>query len=164
MKRTELKRGAGLSRNSRLQPGKRHARADRALAAVTGGDIAAARAAMHTVTDFWEAARAQGICQVTGKCGPWDSHHVIEKDWLRRHGKDPWDPRNALRILDGIHANHTGAHERIPMRCLRQENIDFAFETMSAGAHFYLRRRYAGYDERVELALAESEYRAARPE
>lgn len=154
VKRTELRR------KSRLKPGKRHAHADRALAAASNGEMEMARAAMHTVKDFWDSARAQRVCAVTGLQGEFDPHHVVEKQWLRQHGLDPWDPRNALRLSTIAHARHTNAFKRVPMKCLRDENIAFAFEVMGPGAHFYLRRRYTGYDPRVELALAESEHRA----
>lgn len=118
---------------------------------------------MHTATQFWEAARAQRVCAVTRRGGEFEAHHVIAKDFLRRLGRDPWDPRNALRLAPRVHERHTNAVDRVHVRQLTDANIEFAFEVLGAGAHFYLRRHYAGYDPRVELALIDEEDPAGDP-
>lgn len=158
-----LSRSNGLTRNAKLKSGKRGAQARRVLdrrrrelydqdAPETNAELA-----LYTATQFWEAARAQRVCAVTRKGGDFEAHHVVEKDYLKRMGRDPWDPRNALRLLTRVHVAHTSAMERVPACCLTDANIEFAFEMLGAGAHFYLRRHYPGYDPRIELALADAE-------
>ena len=108
---------------------------------------------------FRDAARFQGICAVAGHRGPWDAHHVVEAKWLKVNAPTLlWDPRNALRLSKRVHERHTNWVRRVPLKALRDENIAFAFSVMGAGAYDYLRRHYAGPDERIELALAEVEH------
>lgn len=130
-RKTELKRGGGLSRG-------RRPRTDRKAS-----------------SRFWEAARDQKVCAVTGTRGPWDAHHVVERQWLRQRGLDEWDPRNALRVIKPVHARHTSAVKRIPLRCLTEESVSYAFELMGLAAHPYLHRHYEGEDPRVEKLVAQ---------
>jgi len=105
---------------------------------------------------FRAAARAQRACAVTGSTGPWDAHHVIERGHLKRTWPDhEWSPENALRLSKRVHERHTTATERVPLRCLTDENLAFAVGLMGVAAHGYLTRRYAGHDERLELLIAE---------
>lgn len=136
MKRTELTRTAGLRRLKRkhLDVG-----------------TAAQRARFH------DTARAQRVCAVTRVIGPWQAHHVIEAQEIKRRGGDIWDPRNALRLSVRAHERHTLAVRRVKLTELRDENLEFAFELMGAAAYVYLTRMYAGFDLRVELLLAELE-------
>lgn len=131
MRRAEqLKRTSAIKRGRRCRTDRRHS------------------------TRFWEAARDQRVCAVTHTAGPWDAHHVIEKQELRRRGVDVWDPRNALRVIKPVHERHTLAVKRIPLRCLTDENLRFAFEVMGLAAHPYLHRLYWGEDERVEQLVS----------
>lgn len=160
-----LKRTKGLDRNSQLKPGKRGAMAERVIRRAEAlydqdSQERVGRRAMATASAFWEAARDQRVCAVTGKAGEFEAHHVVAKEFLKRLGKDPWDPRNALRLLPRIHEQHTNAFDAdhiVRIRQLKDVNIEYAFEVLGAGAHFYLRRHYAGYDPRIELALANTE-------
>lgn len=145
MKRTPLKRGHDLSRKQELRRRKQlKVRKARRRAVDEEARLA-----------FREAGRAQGVCQVSGSRGPWDAHHVIEAQELRRRQTDEWDSRNVLRVSRRVHEQHTLAVKRIPLRCLTDENVAYAFELMGLAAYPYLRRFYDGHDERVELALAE---------
>jgi hypothetical protein len=85
----------------------------------------------------------------------WEAHHVIEKRELKARGLAHllWDERNALRVRPDIHRRHTNRMEPIPLRCLKQDNIDFAFEVMGASAKEHLERLYPGADARVQRAF-----------
>lgn len=107
--------------------------------------------------EFVEAAREQRVCAVTGKSGPFDPHHVVEKSWLKREGLPLDDRRNALRLSPDVHANHTTGMEQVPQRCLTDANIEYAFEVMGVRATDYLARKYSGSDPRVERASAVAE-------
>lgn len=143
MKRTALKRKTGLKRGSGIKRGAGLKQTRRRKVDQVKRDL------------FREAAQAQKCCQVSNSGGPWDPHHVIEKQEIRKRGGDIWDTRNALRISERVHSQHTLAVKRIPIKKLRDENIEFAFELMGLAAYVYLRRMYDGFDERVELAVAE---------
>lgn len=138
MKRTELKRMSALKQGTKRMSRGRRRRSDR--------DASSA---------FWWAARNQRVCAVTRTGGPWQAHHVIERQWLRQRGLDEWDPRNALRVLTPVHTRHTDAVKRIPLRCLTDENLDYAFELMGLAAHLYLHRHYSGEDPRVVRLVAQ---------
>lgn len=43
----------------------------------------------------------------------------------------------------------------MPLSAISDAVIEFAFELMGLAAYVYLRRMYDGFDERVELAVAE---------
>lgn len=145
-RRTELKRGRGPKRKLTMRQ-KSRARARR-------GVPQGQRAPGQQV--FWEAARDQGRCAVSGYAGrDWQAHHVVERQELHRRREDEWDPRNALRLKRRVHEQHTIAKERIPLKCLTDENIRYAVELMGVAAHPYLKRYYSGHDERLELAIAE---------
>lgn len=142
MKRTPLTRSSNLRK-----------RRSRPKARITVGG--------YLPHDFWLAAQAQGHCAVTkapaGRKGPWEAHHVIEKQEVGSRGGDRYDPRNALRLNELAHTRHTRAVRRVRLQELRDENIAFAFELMGRAAYVYLNRMYDGTDTRVELAIAELE-------
>jgi hypothetical protein len=102
--------------------------------------------------EFVMAAREQRVCAVTGKSGPFDPHHVVEQQWLKREGLPVDDRRNALRLSPDVHANHTTGVKQVPQRCLTDENIEYVFEVMGVRAKDYLDRKYDGTDPRVERA------------
>jgi cytochrome c553 len=84
-------------------------------------------------TQAWEFKLAV-MGDPCAKCGRYsslvhESHHVISADYLRRnHLEHVYDARNALAVCEDCHAKHTSAMERIPRRCLRPENEQFAKE------------------------------------
>jgi len=97
-----------------------------------------------------QAARFQRVCAVTGQRGPFHPHHVVREQDVRY--LDPHDPRNALRLNPGVHWNHHHATERIPLICLTDDNLAFAYEEFGPAAYEYLRRHYAGEDARVTVS------------
>lgn len=146
MKRTELKRRSGLKRNATMR---------QKMRARTRRDVPPGQRPPE-VQAFWEAARDQGVCAVTGYRGrDWEAHHVVEAQELRGRRVNEWDPRNALRLSRRVHERHTLALKRVPLNCLTDENIEYAVELMGVGAYPYLKRYYSGHDERLELAIAE---------
>jgi hypothetical protein len=112
---------------------------------------------------FRRAAWLQRACAVTGDARDWDpkigknweAHHVVEAAELKRRNRFDvlWDERNALRLRPDIHRRHTNRMEPVPLRCLSQENIDFAFEVLGASARDYLETKYTGSDARVQRAF-----------
>lgn len=139
MRSSPLKRGKGLKRTGRKRRTPEEEWAHR---------------------EFVEAAREQRVCAVTGKRGPFDPHHVVEQQWLTREGLPLDDRRNALRLSPDVHANHTTKTTKVPMRCLTDANIEYAFEVMGIRAVDYLARHYEGTDPRYERAsqLVEEEW------
>lgn len=114
--------------------------------------------------DFVEEARKQRVCAVTNKPGPFDPHHVVEQQWLKREGLPLDDRRNALRLNPDIHANHTVAAKKVPATCLLDCNIEYAFEVMGVRAKDYFDRKYEGTDPRIEAAakVADEEWERQR--
>ncbi len=119
---------------------------------------------------FQRAAWEQRSCAVTDDARDfdengrknWEAHHVVEARWLRARGHFLWDPRNSLRLRPDVHAAHTSRMKPIPMSCLTDENIEYAFELMGVVAIDYLERLYAGTDPRFQRAseVAEEEWEA----
>lgn len=100
-------------------------------------------------TRFVQAAAAQRVCARCGKAGLFDPHHVVEKSWLKAKGLLIDDPDNALRLCPNCHAQHTGGN-RLKVKHLRTENLQYAFRELGASAGSYLRRKYRGNDARLE--------------
>lgn len=129
--------------------------------------LSAAEAETERRRAFAQAAWAQRQCAVTldprdyldrGPVGKnWEAHHVVDKSWLARHGFGPsiiWDPRNALRLRPDVHRKHTNRTEPVPIQCLLDCNIEFAFEVMGPVAAEWLEKRYhGGPDPRIERAF-----------
>jgi hypothetical protein len=86
--------------------------------------------------------------------GPFDSHHVIYRQEVRRRGGDQGDPENSLTLCHGCHSSHHRRGRVIPLTALRDENIQWAFGLMGAAAYNYFKRSYAGDDPRIDAALA----------
>lgn len=87
---------------------------------------------------------------------------MIEKQELRRRGLPQYDIRNALRLCppnvgEGCHGGQTTALRRVPASALTDDNVAYAFEKLGPFAFYYITRRYAGGDERLDRAVAEAE-------
>lgn len=118
---------------------------------------------------FLRAAWGQRACAVSGDSRDWDpkvgknweAHHVVEASELKRRNRFDvlWDERNALRLTPDVHRRHTNRMEPVPLRCLTQDNIDFAFEVLGASARDYLATKYSGADARVQRAFEVCEAR-----
>lgn len=90
-------------------------------------------------------------------------HHVVYEQHVKKYGGDVNDHRNALGICTKLrpgteydnrcHQRQHAGVRRLPTECLRDENIEFAFELMGMAAYDYFNRYYTGPDERCEAAL-----------
>jgi hypothetical protein len=114
-----------------------------------------------TVDPSDRAARREGkerfksddlVCQgpdCTKRAAPHD-HHVVYEQTVEKWGGDIWDKRNALALCFG---KHEGQHKgkKLPITCLHDRNLDFAYELMGAAATDYLHRHYTGDDPRLEI-------------
>jgi hypothetical protein len=104
----------------------------------TEADFLAARDAFHM------AARAQRVCQ-NPDCPhprrPWDAHHVVYEQELRRLGVPIWDPRNAMRLCKRCHHGHHHLHP-MPQSAITNANIEYALEVLGAYYVDYFNRRY----------------------
>jgi len=109
---------------------------------------------------FRLAAVDQGYC---GNCGvpytgqDFDAHHVIEKRYLKANGLDLFNTDNALLLCEECHRGQTNRLRPLPLECLTDANIQYAFYLLKGYADTYLRRLYTGDDPRVTRALAELE-------
>lgn len=115
---------------------------------------------------FRQEAQRQRVCAVCGEAGSFDAHHVIEKKYLKANNLPLYNTENSLRLCDeqtdnDCHGGHTSGMRRIPLRCLTDRNIQYAFYLLGPAAYYYLKARYTGEDERVERAFAELEDDAA---
>lgn len=99
---------------------------------------------------FHEVAWKQRVCQVCGKGGDYETHHVVKKEHLKQKGLYDmiWDTRNALRLCHGCHAAHTLGYRRVKLDRLTDDNYEFALLIFGMGASQYLRRHYNGKDPR----------------
>lgn len=105
----------------------------------------------------------KGICVNCGKSGWMIRHHVVKQQHVHAEGGDEWDLRNAMDlgatcVCHEMHHKSSVSDMRILLTKIPDEAVEFAFELLGRGAHFYLRRHYRDKDERVELALANLEH------
>lgn len=89
------------------------------------------------------------------------AHHVVYDQELQRRGLPRWDKRNALPVCPKCHERHHKRMQAIPLICLTDENIEYAFAVLGAYGYDYLRQRYAGDDERLEGHLERTSSTAA---
>jgi hypothetical protein len=82
-------------------------------------------------------------------------HHAVYEKTLVRLRLPIWDRRNALGLCVNCHFNHHHGIRKLPLTCLHQRNIDYAFEVMKERAGDYLRRKYDGFDARVQVKETE---------
>lgn len=138
-----MKRSGGPKRKSNISRTKRPSRSRRYR---TTTDIE-----MANKRNFHEAAWKQRVCQECGKGGAHESHHVVEKQKLRQINRWDvvWDTRNCLRLCPACHHSHTVGFRRVKLQNLTDDNYEFAFHILGAGAFYYLRDRYNGKDARL---------------
>lgn len=124
-------------------------------------DAAIKRARRQSAADFKEAAREQRVCAVCGADGPFDAHHVVEAQYLRKNNHPEFVRANALRLCNrysknDCHGKHTSGSRKLRLRDLTDENIDYAFAVLGPQkAESYLQRHYRGTDPRLQRALEE---------
>lgn len=92
----------------------------------------------------WKAS-SWGDCAVCGQPGRLERHHVVLEQHVRKAGGDPWDLRNAMALgmWCRCHREHHQAAQRISLRRVPDDAIDFAAELFGAGAGAYLSRFYS---------------------
>lgn len=104
---------------------------------------------------FREEAQFQRVCARCGGGGDYQAHHVVPKQDLKRRGlvHKLYDPRNALRLCEGLDGNR--CHMRFEKRMLVIEtklllpaNICFIWETLDVAGQNFLERTYTGVDRR----------------
>lgn len=88
-----------------------------------------------------------------------DAHHVIEKRYLKSNCLPLFNTENALLLCEDCHRGQTNRLRPLPLRCLTDANISYAFYLLRSYAHSYLRMNYTGDDPRVERSLEEQERR-----
>jgi hypothetical protein len=114
---------------------------------------------VNNPASFYAAAQVQRVCAVCKKVTRnWEAHHVVQKQRCRVEGAPLHSPDDALRLCarepGACHERHTSGIDRVPLSCLRDENIAFAHAALGAGpAYVYLIAQYAGTDPRVDRLL-----------
>lgn len=106
-------------------------------------------------------ARRQHACQAPGcmeRQVPWEAHHVVEWQELRRLGLPKWNTMNVLRLCKHHHEQHTSHAQLLPLTALRNENYNYAFMVMGERAFNYLHRHYSGEDRRLDWWLGAWEH------
>jgi hypothetical protein len=136
-----VKRGSPLKRKSRLRSRRRYAAYNDEVM----------RGLWHVkVLALAPRVNGQRVCPVCDRPVPLQGHHIVSKEWLKRHirsaGLDAdsaarllWDARNGLPACERCHSRHTTAVERFPASLLTEANREFAREV---GAEDLLDRYY----------------------
>jgi 5-methylcytosine-specific restriction endonuclease McrA len=132
-----MKRGKGLSRRGRPNPQRNYR---------TLSDIEEANRRR-----FHEEAWNQRVCASCGTGGAYESHHVVEKKYLKQMFRADllWDPRNCLRLCHQCHRRHTVRSKKLLLTMLVDANYEFAEWLLEGAAFYYLRRNYDGKDPRL---------------
>lgn len=107
---------------------------------------------------FYREAQAQLVCAVCHRPLPWQAHHAVQKQRLRREHAPLYSPDIALRVCAGAadrcHERHTNHQRVIPVTALRDENIAFAARWLGPGpAYEYFVAYYEGTDPRLDALL-----------
>lgn len=102
---------------------------------------------------FYEEGRHQRECAVCESTGPFEVHHVISKQRLKRmHREDVlYDPRNALRLCEGLDTNQCHHKLKIKTEDLTPDNICFIWEILKLAGYNYLERHYSGAESRFTM-------------
>lgn len=108
---------------------------------------------------FYNEARWQTTCAACDRPRPFQAHHVVDQQTLRRRcglrGKALWNTRNALRLCQQMgnadircHFQHENRVEGCIVKTtkLTDDNIDYAFEMLGPYALDYLRNEYDDSD------------------
>lgn len=103
-------------------------------------------------------------CRQCGEGRRLQAHHCITQAALRRMAVDEdhaaklcADYRNLIPLCPECHAGHHGRSRPLPLVVLPDSVFAFAREVMGdARAYEYLRRYYAGQDERLDDLLREA--------
>lgn len=102
--------------------------------------------------------RRQKRCRNCDSTGPWERHHVVEAQEVKRLGLPLWNTMNILRLCVECHRKHTQHVALIPLVKLRNVNYQYAFMHMGSRAYNYMRRHYTGEDPRLDWWLGAYEH------
>ena len=105
---------------------------------------------------FFEEAVWQKACAVCGSTGPFEAHHVIKRQKVRRFSTNEYDPRNCLRLCEGLETNqchhgHRQGNVTIETGMLTDDNICYGWDLLGEAFENELDRYYTGADERYLL-------------
>ena len=105
---------------------------------------------------FHNEAAWQGACAVCGtRKGPWQAHHVIYEQHLRRDGFPRYNTRNALRLCKAHHDQHHARQHVVLVSQLTLESLVYGFEIFGSAAVDYFTRYYRrGPEDRLDELLA----------
>lgn len=118
-----------------------------------GGDIGKHPGAEET--ERWRAG-ASSVCAICEASAEIHLHHVVYRQEIRKAKGDQCDPRNRLSLCPSCHTAHHQRSVVIPLALLPSSAYEFAVELLGPGAAYeYLRRRYVGYDRRLQALLGE---------
>jgi hypothetical protein len=139
---TQVKRGAPLKRRSPLKAKKGLKRT-----ALKAGSR------RRSTPKRWLNAKAKR-CALCGRRKGLTQHHVVYEQHVRKHGGDPFDPRDGLTVcLDEHNRHHDGSAWKIPVARLRPDNLQFALELLGDYAADYLARHYDGTPAEIQARL-----------
>lgn len=99
-------------------------------------------------------ARSCANCGAVGK--PFEAHHVLKKQTLRKRGLPQYDTRGAVRLCEGLdtaqcHHRIEKGGERLPTERLSQVNICYLWDVLGPAAVNELDRHYTGVERRFTL-------------
>lgn len=116
------------------------------------------RAVQREMTRRAWAADMPKACEVCGERGRLERHHVLRRQWVKRHHGAVYDPRNRLAVCPDCHPDGPrSAGKKLTVEHLRDETIAFAVETAGPGpAYNELQRTIVGYDERLAALLVQA--------
>lgn len=106
----------------------------------------------------YQEGRRQKRCRNCSSTGPWERHHVVEAQEVKRLGLPRWNTMNVLRLCSECHQRHTQHVALVPLENLRNVNYQYAFMHMGSRAYNYMRRHYSGEDPRLEWWLGACEH------
>lgn len=107
-----------------------------------------------TAPQRWSSAKAKRCVCCSGR-DRLQLHHVVYRQHVKAAKGDCWDPDDSLTLCLACHTGHHHAGtSRLPLAKLRDENYSYAEALLGAGAAYeYLKRRYAGGDQRLDELL-----------
>lgn len=114
----------------------------------------------HTLDNpasFFAEARYQIACAFCGLPGrPFEAHHVLKRQRLRKRGLPLYDPRGAVRLCEGLatdrcHFRIEKGGERLPTSKLPQVAICYVWEALGVAGYNALDRDYTGPERRFTI-------------
>lgn len=113
--------------------------------------------AISNAASFYAEARFQRACAHCGLVGgPFEAHHVIKKQRLRKRGLPLHDTRGAVRLCEGLKSNRCHfkvekGGERLETAKLPQQAICYVWEALDVAGQNMLASDYTGVERRFTL-------------